>query len=59
VFNNIFAELARKGGKPSLLMIGNAEILKAALARGLGHCLQRLGAVRRVGVAAQNTAKVA
>ena len=39
-------------------MVGDAEILEAALARGLGHRLQRLGAVGGVGVAVQDAAQV-
>ena len=39
-------------------MIGDAEILETALARGLGHRFQGLGAIGRVGMAVQDSAQV-
>ena len=39
-------------------MVGDAEILEAALARGLGHRLQGLGAVGGIGVAVKDSAQV-
>jgi hypothetical protein len=41
-----------------LRMVGDTEILETALARGLGHGLQRLCAVGSICVAVQDSAKV-
>src|SRR6266550_5593418 len=53
-----FLEREAPGVVPRLRVVSDPEILKAAFARGQGHALQRLGAVRRVGMAMEDAVQI-